>query len=120
MTIKAEIPFRLPSLNKYINICRTNRLMAGRWKRDLEETIGFSLLTMHPFKNPVWIHFHWVEENMNRDKDNIASAKKFILDAMVRYGKLKDDGWKYIAGFDDTFEVGEKAKVILYIDEEEN
>ena len=120
MTSKAEIRMKLPSLNEYINICRANKFKSAKWKQDLEEDIGWWLTSLPQFKNPVWIHFHWIEENMKRDKDNIASAKKYILDALVKFGKLKNDSWKYIAGFDDTFEIGKKAKVILYIDEEEN
>lgn len=40
--------------------------------------------------------------------DNIAFAKKFILDALVKKGVLKDDGWKWVKGFTDEFFVDKK------------
>ena len=47
-------------------------------------------------------------------------AKKFILDSMVKAGKLKDDNRNYVAGFKDTFEYGKETKVILEIEEVQN
>ena len=85
----------------------------------MQNDISWHLIRVPRFTNPVWIHFHWIEENRKRDLDNIASAKKFILDTMVNMGILKNDSWRYIAGFNDTFEHGDSNKVILYIDEEE-
>lgn len=35
----------------------------------------------------------------------MAFAKKFVQDALVQCGVLKDDGWKYVVGFSDRFEV---------------
>ena len=34
-------------------------------------------------------------------------AKKYILDGLIIAGLLKKDGWNEIAGFTDTWEVGE-------------
>lgn len=34
---------------------------------------------------------------MRRDADNIQSAQKFILDAMVKCGVIKNDSRKYIS-----------------------
>lgn len=70
------------------------------------------------FTHPVQIHFHWVESNKRRDLDNICFAKKFILDALVKSGKLKDDNRKFVTAFRDTFEYGKESKVVLYISEE--
>ena len=119
MTVKVEIPLKLPSLNEYINECRRNRYKANAYKIKIQNDISWFLMRVPKFKNPVWLHFHWIEANRKRDLDNIASAKKFVLDAMVAMGILQDDGWRYIRGFDDTFEHGDEHKVILYIDEEE-
>ena len=60
----------------------------------------------------------WV--NKKRDLDNVAFAKKFILDAMVKYKKLKDDNRKYVTGFTDKFLYSKENKVILDIEEVEN
>lgn len=118
--IKAVIGCRLPSLNEYIDVCRSNRFQAAKFKRNVEANIGFYLRKLPKFERPVKIHFHWIEQNRRRDYDNIAFAKKFVLDSMVKLGKLKDDNRRHVIGFSDTFEVGDRAKVILYIEEVTN
>ena len=112
-----EINMKLPSLNDYIKVCRTNKYMAAKFKADIEQEIGFYLMKMPKMNNPIKIHFHWVEGTKRRDLDNICFAKKFILDAMVRFEKLKDDNRKCVTGFTDTFAYGDETKVILTIKE---
>lgn len=114
-----EIPMKLPSLNEYIRVCRTNPFQASKFKKDIEEEIGFYLMDLPRFEKPVKIHFHWIEENKRRDLDNVSYGKKHILDALVKLGKLKDDNRKCVYAFTDTFEYSNKAKVILTIEEEE-
>ena len=112
-----EIPLKLPSLNEYINVCRTNPYKASKYKKDIEDNIGIFIARLPRFENPIKIHFHWVEENKKRDLDNICASKKFILDAMVKFRKLKDDNRKCVTAFTDTFSYEDKAKVILEIEE---
>lgn len=112
-----EIPMKLPSLNEYIKVCRSNVYMASKYKKDIELQIGGYVSTLPKFTRPVKIHFHWVECNKRRDLDNIASAKKFILDAMVKVGVLTDDNRKCVVAFTDTFGYDKQAKVILEIEE---
>lgn len=113
-----EIPLKLPSLNDYVRVCRANAFQASKYKRDLEDMIGYHIRLMPRFEKPVTIHFHWVEGNKRRDLDNIAFSKKFILDAMVKFGKLKDDNRKCVTAFTDTFTYGKDTKVVLIIEEE--
>lgn len=113
-----EIPMKLPSLNQYINECRKNRYAGANMKRKIEEELSWYINTMPQYKNPIKIHFHWIEGNKKRDLDNVCFAKKFILDCMVKTGKLKDDNRNYVVGFTDTFEYGNETKVILTIEEE--
>ena len=117
VTYKCEIPMKLPSLNEYVNVCRTNAYMASKFKKDLERDIGIFIEKLPRFMNPVEIHFHWIEGNKRRDLDNICFAKKFILDAMVKEGKLKDDNRKCVTAFTDTFSYDTETKVILEIKE---
>ena len=113
-----EIPFRLPSLNQYINECRKNRYAGANMKKHVEADIGWYINKLPRYDKPIQIHFHWVEENKKRDLDNVCFAKKFILDSMVKAGKLKNDNRNYVTGFIDTFEYGDESKVILDIREE--
>lgn len=114
---KIEIPFRLPSLNQYINECRRNRYSGARMKRDVESDIAWYINKLPKYEKPIKIHFTWIEENKRRDLDNICSAKKFILDSMVKAGKLKDDNRNFVQGFTDDFEYGKSSKVILEVEE---
>lgn len=116
--IIVEINMKLPSLNEYVDICRTNAYKASRYKKNLEEDIMMFTNRLPRFMTPVTIHFHWIEGSRRRDLDNVAFAKKFILDALVKSGKLKDDNRRCVTAFTDTFEYGDETKVILEIRED--
>lgn len=114
LTYKFTIQGRLPSLNDYTNACRANMYKGAKFKDNVENNIILQIRQC--FKNnliidkPVVIHFTWVEENRKRDLDNIASAKKFILDALVKMKVFLNDSQKYIKGFTDQFLEPEKGK----------
>jgi Holliday junction resolvase RusA-like endonuclease len=115
---RVEIAMKLPSLNDYIRVCRSNRYKSSKMKKNIEQDIGMFIGRLPKFRKPVKIHFHWVESDRRRDLDNIAFAKKFILDALVKYGKLNDDSSKWVTGFTDTFEYSDETKVIICIEED--
>jgi len=114
---EVTIPLKLPSLNDYVRICRTNKYQAASFKKGLEEQIGWFLVGLPKFTKPIRIRFLWMEGTKRRDYDNVAFAKKFILDALVKYGKLPDDNRKYVVGFSDEFVYGKDTQVTLYIEE---
>ena len=116
---KVEIPMKLPSLNEYTRACRGNRYAGANMKSKIEREISQYIISLPRYEKTVKIHFHWIEGNKKRDLDNICFAKKFILDAMVKCGILKNDNRKYVAGFEDSFEYGPETKVILEIEEME-
>lgn len=58
------------------------------------------------------MRFEWHERTKKRDADNIASAKKFILDALVKGGVLVDDSRKYVKGFYDVI-VDDKEDFVI-------
>ena len=117
--IICEIPMKLPSLNEYIRACRANKFQGSKMKKEIEDDIGVFIARLPRFERPIQIHFHWVEGNSKRDLDNIAFAKKFILDAMVKQGKLADDNRKCVTAFRDSFEYAKETKVVLEIMEAE-
>jgi len=59
------------------------------------------------------VTFIWIESNKRRDPDNVAFAKKFILDAAQKAGLIENDGHKQIAGFTDRFEFGGQCGVVV-------
>lgn len=112
-----EIPLKLPSLNDYIMKCRTNKYAGAYMKEQVENDIAVFINKLPKYNKPIKINFIWVEKNKKRDLDNICFAKKFILDAMQKCGKLENDNRKWVTGFTDSFELGEDYKVILIIEE---
>lgn len=104
--MKLTIKGRLPGLNEYISTERTNRQKAAKLKREAEAPIILlAKRRLHKVKSPVVMHYTWYERDRRRDKDNIAFAKKFIQDALVKAGILENDGWEQIEGFTDSFRV---------------
>jgi len=112
-----RIDLKLPSLNDYINVCRANPYKASKYKRNIEADIGQYIKDLPHFDKPVKINFIWIEQNKRRDLDNIAFSKKFILDALVKYGKLTDDSQKFVKGFSDSFDYSDRHAVIIEIKE---
>ena len=117
--IKVTIPFRLPSLNEYINESRKNKYGSASFKKKLENDIIIFLrkdLKQTKIEDKIKIKFVWYENDKKRDKDNICFAKKFILDAMQKDGYLCNDGWKQIDGFLDEFYIDKNnARVEVFI-----
>ena len=115
--LRIEMPIKLPSLNEYVNACRSNPYVGAKMKKDSEELIGWFIKKIVPFRNPVEVSFTWVEPNRRRDVDNIAFGKKFILDALVKNGVLQDDSQKYVRALSDSFQIGKDYMIILEIKE---
>lgn len=105
------IPGRLPSLNDYINACRTNPHAGAKLKRDSQECVINAIREwgIQPMETPVKLSITWVEPNMKRDKDNVRSGVKYILDGLVEAGIIKNDSWKHIDNIYDEYSVN-KAK----------
>ena len=103
---------RLPGLNEYIDAERRNRQAAAKMKREAEEIVIWSAKASlrGPIHTPVIMHYRWIEPNRQRDKDNISAyGRKVIQDALVKAKFLPGDGWSYVEGFTDSFDVDSKA-----------
>ena len=105
MIARVVIPGRMPGLNEYVRAERANRYAASKMKREQTERAGVAAVEqrMPAFAGPVDIAFTWVEKDRRRDVDNVAFAKKFILDGLVRAGVIPDDTPRYVAGISDRF-----------------
>nr|DAY55313.1 MAG TPA: Endodeoxyribonuclease RusA [Caudoviricetes sp.] len=111
MTYKITIKGRLDGLNDYTKANRTNQYKGAKAKAENERICMAYIprgLKGKKINFPVHISFRWYEKNLRRDPDNIAFAKKFILDSLVTAGVFPDDGQKYISGFDDKFYIDPK------------
>lgn len=105
---KLIIPGILPGLNEYINAERRNKYEAAAMKKQCEHIVIAEAKRQirHKIKTPVIMRYSWIEKNRRRDKDNISSfGRKVIQDGLVKAGILPDDGWNQIESFSDEFEV---------------
>lgn len=112
MTYKLIIDGRLAGLNELIAAERTHRQKGAKLKKEAETLVRWhirqQLRRANP-KTPVMLHYHFYEPNRKRDLDNVAGfAHKIIQDSLVKEGVLANDGWDYVAGFLDLFDVDKK------------
>ena len=120
MIYEAFIPLKLPGLNEYVRECRSSPYAGAKMKERTQRDIGWYLLDLPEIRGPVIVSFIWHEQTRRRDFDNVAFAKKFILDELVQLGRLADDSRRYVRGFTDSFVLGESWGVKLIIAEVED
>lgn len=105
--MKIIIPFTLPGLNDYIEAERSHRQSGAAMKRKWQREVALVMRRQlrRPLREPVIMRYTWVEGNRRRDKDNISSfGRKVIQDALVKDLKaLRNDGWANIDSFSDRF-----------------
>lgn len=104
--VKFIISGRLDGLNEYTNANRKNRYVGASMKKKNQNHVCNCILAQIPeekFTDAVVLHFSWYEPNRKRDLDNIAFAKKFILDALTTCGTIAADSWQGVQGFTDRF-----------------
>lgn len=103
------IPSTLDNLNDYIAAERAHRQKGAKMKAANGKIVAVAIrqcMSGVKIEKPVFMEYTWIEPNKRRDKDNISSfGRKVIQDALVDTGVLKDDGWKHVVGFSDRFEV---------------
>jgi Holliday junction resolvase RusA-like endonuclease len=112
---------KLPSLNEYVDACRSGHQTGARFKRDIEARIGWAIREagLRPVNGKVHVEFVWLEPDRRRDLDNIRSAAKYILDALVACGVLKDDSQAYVVGLTDFYAVDKaNPRVIVTVTEQ--
>lgn len=116
---KFTIDGRLPTLNEYIDRCRTNKYAGAGFKKDHQNYIAWCIKKagINPVEK-VSIKYIFYEKNKRRDKDNVSSfAKKVINDALQETGILKNDNWECIELMTENFKVDKenpRIEVELY------
>lgn len=103
---KIKIKGALDDLNTYIKAERSHRNMGAEMKKVNTEIVEWQTKNLEPIKHyPLHVHITWFNRDEKKDPDNIAFAKKYILDGLKKSGVIKDDSRKYIKSFSDDFEV---------------
>lgn len=108
--IRFTIPGRLSGLNGHDNNSRKHAQAGGRHKKEQQQIVEYAILAARAPKvpaawYPVSVTFRWYEKDRKRDPDNVAFAKKYILDAMQTMNTIKGDGWRHIAALTDEFHI---------------
>lgn len=99
---KFVIEGSLMGLNEYINLNRENPYSANKAKQTTQFMIYLHIRKSRvaPVENyPIVLKIDWYEKDNRRDVDNIIFAKKFILDALVESGVIRNDTRRYVKGF---------------------
>ncbi len=112
--MKVIVEGRFSGMNEVI---AANRVMRGGWskgnaiKHEEQEIVCAYIRAakIRKLNPPVYLKYTFYEKNKKRDKDNISGwFHKIFQDSLVLCGKLHDDGWDYIKGFSDDFEIDKK------------
>jgi Holliday junction resolvase RusA-like endonuclease len=103
------IPGRLPSLNESFKVGRY-RFGASRKRQIQKKWVGDWIVAANVpiFKCQIDIVVTWVEKDRRRDYDNISAGIKVILDALVKTGRIPNDGRKWVAPPIHLFQIDKK------------
>jgi hypothetical protein len=85
-----------PTLNPTLKLARSSRSASLEQKRLWTERIALYCRGKHQFQGMVWMEFVWRIRNMLRDPDNTSASAKYICDALVLAGIIRDDSLKII------------------------
>lgn len=121
---RLTIPGRLPGLNEYTSACRSSHMAGAAMKQESQDIVLWAIrskMRQVHFEKPVFLLFTFYERDRRRDRDNVASyARKVIQDALVKAGTLEDDGWDHVTGYLDAFKIDSKNPriVVEFIEQE--
>lgn len=123
MNQQFEIPFGLPGMNQVNAANRTNPYVGAKLKRDVDAGICTVIRAagIQPVRFPCIVHMTFMEPG-RRDADNVESAKKFILDALVKSGVIVNDNPKHVIGapsFTRYVKSGGARVVVTIIEDED-
>ena len=94
------IRIKLPSLNDYVNACRQSPYIGAALKKRTDAQIAGEIMAanIRRISDPCIVCMVFLETDKRRDVDNVESARKYILDALVGTGILLDDSPRYVVG----------------------
>ena len=103
---KLVIPGQFPTMNTIIDKSKTHWSKYKRMKDNYDAIVQYYVEQQRiKFFEAVKLNITYYRKDKRTDPDNIAAAKKFIIDGLVSAGVLEDDGWKQVKGFKESWEV---------------
>ena len=121
------IPGILPTYNEAINAAKTKISNGKHWggsayeghkTRAIQKVKDIAAVQLQGIRieGNCMLMFRWFRKSRTFDPDNIAHAKKYILDGLQAAGVLPNDGWKNTgAGHCDLFYLDKNERIELYI-----
>jgi len=113
-------PGEFTDLNTYIRKIAYNRYAGGSVKKSETERVFWECKSQKIKsikKYPVTIVFKWFSKNHRKDIDNIAFAKKFILDGLVMAKVIENDSQQFVCSLADEFFISKEnphVEVLIY------
>lgn len=92
------------SLNTVFNNMKFNKFAAQSIVKRNQKQAWFQLRTREPLPEPADYEFIWHRSNRREDPDNIASAIKYIFDAMQQAKLIRNDNWAAVRSITHRFE----------------
>ena len=107
---------RFPTLNEYIDCERGSTIAAAAMKKKCTEQVRIQCEEQNipAVSGKVDLLFEW-HSSTRHDPDNVAFAKKFILDGLQLAGVLENDNRKFIGTMADEVIQDDEDYVILHI-----
>lgn len=107
---------RFPTLNEYIDCERGSTIAAAAMKKKCTEQVKEQCVSqqIQPVNGKMDLLFEW-HSSTRHDPDNVAFAKKFILDGLQLAGVLENDNRKFIGTMADEIIQDDEDYVILHI-----
>lgn len=91
---------KLPGYNEYLGAAKGpfGASEYTKLKKSTQAIVWFYArkAKMQPCVGPVHVHLVWHEPDKRRDKDNVISGCKEILDSLRVMGVLKNDSWRWV------------------------
>lgn len=100
--MKVMIKHDFPTLNEYTSANRANVYKGNQMKKEATNIVAWHF-SGKKIQTPCKVKFIWHLKNNRRDYDNVAFAKKFILDGMQQACAIPNDNAKHVVGFIDEF-----------------
>lgn len=116
---------RLDGLNEYTAACRANRFAGANCKKVNQGRVQKAIREagLVPMGVPIALNICWFEAPKCkgarlRDPDNIAFAKKFILDALQAEKVIPNDGFNEVSHIGDRFMRSQEPRIEVTIESE--
>jgi len=104
----------LTTLNEYIKVERANKFKAAALKKKLTKCALYAsaLPKIEGLNHYVFVH---TLTNRRTDPDNHLIKTKFVMDGLVKVGRIENDGFSQVGIILQNFRFGKKAETEVLI-----